>query len=148
MSGRGLNAAERLLRRMFHWGDADAGGQDLFLAADDDAASYFHPDCVHHLFGPTGTKEMLVGRQAMLDFSARCAAALSARSDQILTISGIDEQCGFVHARALRESKATGERLSYEWSMQYRVEDDLITYGADMLDADAQAFWGRIDGAA
>ena len=61
-------------------------------------------------------------------------------------IVAIDEQCAFVRASAWRKSKATGEEIAYEWAMLYRVEDGLITYGADMLDADAQAFWGRIAG--
>ncbi len=28
--------------------------------------------------------------------------------------------------------------------MLYRVENGMVTYGVDMLDSDAQAFWGRI----
>jgi ketosteroid isomerase-like protein len=143
-----MNQAEQLLRRMFRWDGASTGDQDVFPAGDEgeDPSAFFHPDCVHSLFGPSGTKETLVGRDTFLAFAAGCAAALSDRTDEVLAITGIDEQCALVHARAFRESKATGEQARYEWAMLYRVEDGRITYGADMLDADAQAFWGRIHG--
>ena len=98
------------------------------------------------MFGPSGAKETLTGRQAFLEFVDRCASALSERDDEIISITGIDEQCAFVHARAYRRSKATGEAIRYEWAMLYRVEDGQIVYGSDMLDADAQAFWGRVLG--
>jgi hypothetical protein len=69
---------------------------------------------------------------------------LAGRDDEIIAITGIDEQCALVHARAWRKSTASGEELRYEWAMLYRVENGLVTYATDMLDADAQAFWGRI----
>lgn len=77
---------------------------------------------------------------------SRCTELLAFRQDEIMTIDGIDEQCAFVRARAWRTSKATGEEIRYEWAMLYRVENGQITYGADMLDTDAQAFWARIAG--
>jgi len=140
-----MNQAEELLRAMFRFGDQTG---DVFGTGESGGSrnDYFHPDTCSSLFGPSGTKEMLVGRDAYLAFVARCAAALSDRHDEILAITGIDEQCAFVHARAYRKSKATGEEIRYEWAMLYRVEDGRITYSADMLDADAQAFWGRVLG--
>jgi ketosteroid isomerase-like protein len=142
-----MNDAERLLRKVFRFGER-AGG-DAFTAVNGDGgdpAAHIHPDAHYSLFGPSGTKEQLCGRAAFLDFVARCSAALSDRSDEILAITGIDEQCALVHARAWRKSAATGEEARYEWAMLYRVEDGLVTYGADMLDADAQAFWGKVLG--
>lgn len=139
-----MNQAEKLLRGVFRFGDA--GEWDAIATIDrsrTESWTHIHPDARYSLFGPSGTKEMLVGRDAFLDFVARCAAAISDRSDEIVAISGIDEQCALVHARAYRRSRATGEEIHYEWAMLYRVEDGRITYGADMLDADAQAFWGR-----
>lgn len=135
-----MNEAEKLLARMF----PSAGNRDIF--ARDDAGGehgFFAPDVTHSLFGPSGTKELLIGRAAFFDFVRRCDDALSERRDEILTISAIDSQCAFVHARAYRRSRANGEEIEYEWAMLYRVENGLITYGADMLDARAQAFWGR-----
>jgi ketosteroid isomerase-like protein len=138
-----MNQAEKLLRSVFRFGE----GWDAIGAIDrtrGDSWAHIHPQACYSLFGPSGTKEMLVGRDAFLDFVGRCAAAISDRSDEIVAISGIDEQCALVHARAWRRSRATGEEIRYEWAMLYRVEDGRITYGADMLDADAQAFWGRV----
>lgn len=135
-----MNEAEKLLTRMF----PSAGDRDIF--ASDDAGGengFFAPDVIHSLFGPSGTKELLVGRDAFFDFVQRCEGALSERRDEILTIRGIDNQCAFVHARAYRRSRANGEDIHYEWAMLYRVENGLITYGADMLDTRAQEFWGR-----
>jgi hypothetical protein len=130
---------------MFGLTEEGADGRDVFpTGGDGGMASFFHSDVTHSLFGPTGTKETLVGRDAFLGFAARCADALAERRDEILAITGIDEQCALVHARAYRRSAASGEDIHYEWAMLYRVEDGLITYGADMLDADAQAFWGRV----
>lgn len=142
-----MNEAETLLRRMFGLsGGGSSTPQDVFPDPADDPAAFFHADVVHSLFGPSGTKETLRGRRAFFDFAAGCAAALSAREDTILGITGIDRQCAFVHASAYRQSRATGEEIRYEWAMLYRVEKGAITYGADMLDADAQAFWGRVLG--
>lgn len=135
-----MNEAEKLLDRMF----PATGEQDIF--ANDDAGGdgeFFAPDVIHSLFGPSGTKELLVGRDAFFDFAGRCADALSERSDEILSIQGIDHECALVHARAYRRSAANGEDIHYEWAMLYRVENGFITYGVDMLDARAQAFWGR-----
>nr|WP_047166184.1 nuclear transport factor 2 family protein [Sphingomonas sp. Y57] len=142
-----MNEAEKLLRAVFRFGDGNEW--DAIATIDrsrSDSWEHIHPDARYSLFGPSGTKEMLVGRDAFLDFVTRCAAAISERHDEIVTISGIDEQCALVHARAYRRSRATGEEIRYEWAMLYRVEDGRITYGADMLDADAQAFWGRVLG--
>ena len=135
-----MNEAEALLRKLFRFGVgvSDAIGHAPTLAA------CIHPDARHALFGPSGVKEELVGREAFLAFVGRCAAALVERRDEILDIVGVDEQCAFVRARAWRKSAASGEEIAYEWAMLYRVEDGQITYGADMLDADAQAFWGRV----
>jgi ketosteroid isomerase-like protein len=126
--------------------DASGGAGDVFEAARGGGAldDFFHPDAQHALFGPTGRKEVLQGRDAFLAFVERCSSALADRSDEILAITGIDAQCAFVHACAYRKSAATGEAINYEWAMLYRVEEGRITYGADMLDRDAQAFWGRI----
>lgn len=143
-----MNQAERLLRSVFQFGDGKIGG-DVFPGEGDshgDPAGFIHPDACHSLFGPSGTKELLNGRDSFLAFARTCGEALSARSDEILAITSIDEQCALVHARATRTSAATGEEICYEWAMLYRVENGLVTYGTDMLDADAQAFWGRVLG--
>lgn len=142
-----MNEAVPLLKRMF--GVSDGGGRhpDVFPIGGEGRASpaaYFHPDVVHSLFGPTGTKETLVGRDAFLAFARSCAEALAERRDEIVAITGIDRECAFVHARAYRKSAANGEVIHYEWAMLYRVEQGLITYGADMLDAAAQAFCSRV----
>ncbi len=113
--------------------------------ASADPTTLIHPNAQYSLFGPTGTKELLHGRDAILAFTRRCTAALDAHKDEILTIIGIDQQCALVHARASRRSKSTGEEIAYEWAMLFRVEEGLITYGTDMLDAEAQAYWGRIE---
>jgi ketosteroid isomerase-like protein len=139
-----MNAAEALLKKVFRFGEV---GVDVFTTAADapmDPSSYIHPDARFSLFGPSGTKELLVGRAAFLEFVRSCTDALAARSDEIMTIRGFDAECAFVHARAWRKSRVSGEELRYEWAMLYRVQDDMITYGTDMLDADAQAFWGRM----
>lgn len=135
-----MNEAEKLLRRLFRFGEGvgDAIGDAPTVAAS------IHPDARHALFGPSGVKEELIGRDAFLAFAGRCAAALAERRDEILDIIGIDEQCAFVRGRAWRKSAASGEEIAYEWAMLYRVENGQITYGSDMLDADAQAFWGRV----
>ena len=73
-----------------------------------------------------------------------CTEALADRTDEIIAITGIDAERALVHARAWRKGKASGEELQYEWAMLYRVENGMVTYGVDMLDSDAQAFWGRI----
>lgn len=141
-----MNEAEPLLRRMFGLDAAGTGdGRDVFPAAGTGAAeSPFHPEVVHSLFGPSGTKETLVGRDAFLTFARRCADALAERRDEIVAITPVDRQCAFVHARAYRRSRANGEEIRYEWAMLYRVEGGRITYGADMLDVAAQEFWGRV----
>ena len=143
-----MNEAERLMRKIF---GVKGDGVDAFKGAQAgqrDAFAHFHPDVRNSLFGPSGTKETLVGKDAMIAFVQRCAAALAAHEDKILGISSIDEHCAFVHASAYRKSAATGEEIRYEWAMLYRVDNGLITYGADMLDPDAQAFWGRVLGTA
>jgi hypothetical protein len=132
-----MNAAELLLRKVFGFGEQ---GGDVFA----DPGAYIHLDARTSLFGPSGGKEAMIGRDAFVDFARRCEEALSGRSDEIIAITGIDEECALVHARAWRKSKASGEELRYEWCMLYRVEKGMVTYAADMLDADAQAFWGRI----
>lgn len=139
-----LNQAECVLRRMFHFGEPET--LDAFSTSTGDAVDFIHPQAQHSLFGPSGRKELLADRASFLAFVERCAAALADRRDEILAITGIDEQCAFVHARAWRKAAATGEEIEYEWSMLYRVEDGQITYATDMLDRDAQAFWGRVLG--
>ncbi|SCW49717.1 hypothetical protein SAMN02927924_00935 [Sphingobium faniae] len=142
-----MNDAVSVIKRMFGINDIGEKNPDVFPDTTDGGhspTSYFHPEVVHSLFGPTGTKETLVGRDAFLTFAQRCSEALSERQDEIIAITGIDEQCAFVHARAYRKSAASGQSINYEWAMLYRVENSLITYGADMLDADAQAFWGSV----
>jgi ketosteroid isomerase-like protein len=138
-----MNEAVPLLRRVF---GLEGSGQDVFAArvGDDDPFAHIHPDAVHQLFGPTGTKEVLEGREAFVAFVDRCLGALAAHEDEILAITPIDEHGALVHARAYRRSAASGEELRYEWAMLYRVEQGQITYATDMLDPDAQAFWGRI----
>jgi ketosteroid isomerase-like protein len=137
-----VNEAEKLLRRMFNY---PQGGN--VSETNTDPAALIHPNAQYSLFGLTGTKELLQGRDAILAFTTRCVATLDAHRDEILAITGIDEQCALVHARAFRRSKSTGEEVSYEWAMLFRVEQGRITYGTDMLDADAQAFWGRVQSA-
>lgn len=132
-----MNEAEVLLHQLFK---VDDGPRDLFVVAGQgrpDMFAHIHPDARYSMFGPSGIKETLVGREAFIAFVTRCADALSGRADEIIAISGIDEHCALVHA-------ASGEEIRYEWAMLYRVEDGRITYGTDMLDPDAQAFWGRI----
>lgn len=136
-----MNHAEQLLKNLFKFGDdqeLDAFGVTL--------SEVIHPEAQHALFGPSGKKELLPDRAAFLAFVERCANALESRSDEVLSITGIDEQCALVHARAWRKAAATGEEIRYEWAMLYRVENGQITYGSDMLDRDAQAFWGRVLG--
>ena len=142
-----MNDAVKLLTRMFGFTADGRQHPDVFPVGEQgrpSPADYFHPDVVHSLFGPRGTKETLVGREAFLRFAASCAEALEERHDEIIAITGIDRECAFVHARAYRRSAANGEAIHYEWAMLYRVEQGLITYGADMLDAAAQAFWARV----
>lgn len=133
------NRAVPLLRRMF---GLDAGGEIDAIGIG--SGGFFAPEVVHSLFGPSGTKETLVGLAAFEAFVGRCADALSDRSDEILAIVPIDEECAFVHARAYRKARASEREIRYEWAMLYRVENGRITYGADMLDSDAQAFWGSV----
>ncbi|UXC93594.1 MULTISPECIES: nuclear transport factor 2 family protein [Sphingobium] len=142
-----MNDAVKLLTRMFGFTEEGRHRRDIFPVGGESRpspADYFHPDVVHSLFGPSGAKETLVGRDAFLAFAASCAEALAERRDEIIAITCVDRQCAFVHARAYRKSAANGEDIHYEWAMLYRVEQGLITYGADMLDAPAQAFWGRV----
>lgn len=135
-----MNEAEKLLVRMF----PKAGKRDIFVTNEAGGGDgFFAPDVVHSLFGPSGTKELLVGRDAFFDFVRRCDGALAERRDEVLEVRGVDSQCAFVHARAYRRSRANGEDIDYEWAMLYRIENGLITYGADMLDTRAQLFWGR-----
>ena len=137
-----MNEAVRVLRGVF---GLEGGGQDVFAAAGrGDPFAHIHPDAVHQLFGPSGTKEVLEGREAFIAFVRRCRDALAAHEDEILAITPIDDHCALVHARAFRRSAASGEELRYEWAMLYRVEQGRVTYATDMLDPDAQAFWGRI----
>lgn len=141
-----MNDAERLLRRVFGLDHGQAGG-DIFVGAQAEAGGLqqpIHVDAQYALFDPGGRKELLSGRDAFLDFVRNCAAALCERSDEILAITSVDEQCAFVHAKAYRNSAASGEEIRYEWAMLYRVEHGMITYGTDMLDAEAQAFSGRV----
>ncbi|MDO7836684.1 nuclear transport factor 2 family protein [Sphingobium sp. HBC34] len=142
------NAAVAMLSLQFGFGTGDWPCDAFDNQADAGGAPFsnIHPDARFSMFGPSGRKEMLEGKQAFVDFVGRCAAALADRTDEIVAIMPIDEEGAFVHGRAWRKSRATGEELRYEWAMLYRVENGLITYGADMLDADAQAFWGRVLG--
>lgn len=119
-------------------------GADVFAVDGDlaDPLRLYHDNAVFSLFGPSGTKETLRGKSAIAHFIRAAAAALSAREDEILAITPVDHNCAFVHASAYRQSAANGEEIRYEWAMFFRVEDGLITYGTDMLDPDAQAFWG------
>lgn len=137
-----MNEAERLARAMFGIGEPDA--TDPFASGT--RADHVHPDIEFSLFGMTGTKEVYRGREKYSEFVARCQAALADRSDEILSIEGIDEQSVFIRARAWRKSAATGEEIRYEWAVLQRVENGQITYSTDMLDRDAQEFWGRILG--
>jgi ketosteroid isomerase-like protein len=139
-----VNAAEQLLKKVFRFGEPAVDVFSTTVASSLDPATYIHPYAQFSLFGPSGTKEVLIGRDAFLEFVRSCTEALADRTDEIIAITGIDDECALVHARAWRKSKASGEELRYEWAMLYRVENGLITYGADMLDSDAQAFWGRI----
>jgi ketosteroid isomerase-like protein len=136
-----VNDAEKLLRKMFNFG---GGPVDAIGGSGMDPTTYFHPNVVNSLFGPSGTKELIVGRDAFLKFGGLCASAVTDRSDEIIAITGIDKECALVHARAKRKSVANGQEIEYEWAMLYRVENGMITYGADMLDTDAQAFWGNV----
>jgi hypothetical protein len=141
-SGDGnVNDAEKLLRRVFKFRE---GAVDAIGGPGMDPATYFHPHVIHSLFGPSGTKEQIVGRDALFTFVGLCASAVTERSDEVIAITGIDKECALVHARAKRKSIANGQEIAYEWAMLYRVENGLITYGADMLDTDAQAFWGNV----
>jgi hypothetical protein len=139
-----VNAAEQLLKKVFPFGEPPVDVFSTTVASSLDPATYIHPDAQFSLFGPSGTKELLIGRHAFLEFVRSCTEALADRTDEIIAITGIDDECALVHARAWRKSNASGVELRYEWAMLYRVENGLITYGADMLDSDAQAFWGRI----
>lgn len=134
-----MNPAEILLRKLFRVGEQ---ASDVF--SSENPLGHIHPNVHFSLFGPSGTKELLIGREAYLEFVSRCGEALADHQDEIVAITGIDQECAFVRARAWRRSKASGEELRYEWAMLYRVENGMITYGTDMLDSDAQLFWGRI----
>jgi ketosteroid isomerase-like protein len=135
-----MNAAEKLVRAQF--GLDGSGAVDPFERSGQ--PDVLHPDIEYSLFGMTGAKEEGRGQDAYLDFVARHHAALADRNDEILDVVSIDEQSVFIRARAWRKSAATGEELRYEWSTLSRVEDGRITYVTDMLDRDAQEFWGRI----
>lgn len=137
-----MNDAERLARAMFGIGAPDA--TDPFTSGA--RADHVHPDIEFSLFGMTGTKEVYRGRDQYREFVTRCHAALADRSDEILTIESIDEQSVFIRAKAWRKSAATGEEIRYEWAVLQRVEGGQITYSTDMLDRDAQEFWGCILG--
>lgn len=143
-----MNEAEALLRDMFGFG-TDSSASDVFNAATSQAGGSYdrhHPDVEFALFGPSGRKELLSGREAFLSFVEICSAALADRRDQILDITGFGEQCAFVRASAYRKSLATGAEINYEWAMLYRVEGGVITYGTDMLDNAAQQFWANVLG--
>src|SRR4051812_1443872 len=78
-----MNAAEKLLRKVFRFGEA---GVDVFATADPssvDPTSYIHPDACFSLFGPSGKKELLSGRDAFLDFVRVCTEALADRADEV-----------------------------------------------------------------
>jgi ketosteroid isomerase-like protein len=136
-----MNDAEKLLKKIFRFGE---GPVDAIGGSGMDPTTFFHPNVVNSLFGPSGTKELIVGRDAFFEFVGLCTSAVTDRSDEIIAITGIDKECALVHARAKRKSVANGQEIEYEWAMLYRVEDGFITYGADMLDTDAQAFWGNV----
>ena len=135
-----MTAAEQLVRSLLGLeGHAKADPFDQSRRA-----AHIHPDVEFSLFGPTGTKELGVGRDSYFAFVSGCDAALADRSDEILDIVAIDEECVFVRASAYRKSAATGAELRYQWATLMRVEDGLVTYVTDMLDRDAQQFWGRV----
>ena len=139
-----MNAAEKLVRALY---GLDAGAGDLVNPFDQTRKSdYVHPDVEFSLYGMTGTKEVGRGRDAYLAFTSNCLAALSDRSDEFLDVVSIDEQCVFVRARASRKSASTGVEAHYEWATLTRVEDGRITSVTDMLDRDAQVFWGQVAG--
>jgi len=139
-----MNDAELVIRRLFGLSEDTPQRIDAFGPAGQRPESFFHPDVEFSMFGESGTKEYGRGRDQYLSFVERSANALAARSDEIVSITPVDEQMAVVRSRAWRKSAATGEELRYEWVMLFRVENGLITYGADMLDRDAQEFWGRI----
>lgn len=139
-----MNAAERLVRET--WGLLPAAEGAINPFDQSGRAPRLHPDIEFSLFGMTGTKEFGRGPEAYTRFTSDCLAALADRSDEILDVVSIDAQSVFVRAQAWRKSAATGEELRYQWSTLMRVEDGLITYVTDMLDRDAQEFWGRIAG--
>ena len=138
-----MTEAERLLRAMFG-GVHERQGAFAVDGDEADPMRYYHENAVYSLFGPSGTKETLKGKHAIAQFIRTCGEALAAHEDEILAITPVDQHCAFVHARAFRKSAVSGEEIRYEWAMLFRVEQGLITYGADMLDPDAQAFWGRV----
>lgn len=138
-----MNAAEQRMREVFQFGD-NIKKSDVFKSGS--SGDHLHHDIQFNLFGPSGTKELHKGRDAYLSFVKNCAELLSDRSDEIVSITGADETMAIVTGNAWRKSKASGEEIRYQWVMLYRVEDSMVTYAADMLDRDAQEFWGRIRG--
>ena len=136
-----MNAAEKRMREVFQFG-ATIEKSDVFKSGG--FGDHLHPEIQFSMFGPSGTKEFQIGRDNYLNFVEKCAALLSDRSDEIVSITSADEEIAIVTANAWRKSKSTGEEIHYQWVMLYRVEDGLVTYAADMLDRDAQEFWGRI----
>ena len=83
---------------IFRFGEQDG---DVFA----DPGAYLHPDVRTSLFGPSGEKEAMIGRDAFVDFARRCGEDRSDRSDEIVAITGIDEECALVHARAWRQEQ-------------------------------------------
>lgn len=143
-----MNEAEALLRDMFKV-KAGSCSSDVFNAAAELGGDFYdrhHPEVEFALFGPSGRKEVLRGREAFLNFVGQCAAALADRHDEIFDVTGFGKQCAFVRAKAYRKSLATGAEINYDWAMLYRVEDGVTTYGTDMLDNAAQQFWARVRG--
>lgn len=141
-----MNAAEQLVRQLHGLHHETSADVDPF--DQNSRTTYVHPEVEFSLFGQSGTKEVGHGLEAYFAFVANCQAALCDSSDEILNVIGIDEECVFVRARAYRKAKATGEDIRYEWATLMRVEDGLITSVIDILDRDAQMFWGRAIGCA
>jgi len=139
-----MNDAVQILRQMFHFGEPgkfDAIGSS---SSEGGTLDRVHPDIVFSAYDIHGVRRHGVGRQAFADFVAECAAAVSERRDEIISIDGAGDQMGIVRARAFRRSAASGETLNYEWIMVFRIENGLITVAADMLDRKAADYWGRI----
>jgi ketosteroid isomerase-like protein len=138
------NTAAQLIRESY--GLTENSGSAINPFEQGQRVVEIHPDIEFSLFGLSGTKETGRGADAYYGFISSCLAAIADRSDEILDVMAIDDQCVFVRAQAWRKSAATGEELHYQWSTLMRIEDGMLVHVTDMLDRDAQEFWGRIAG--